>query len=163
MFMAGNFECTQCGKCCLGIGSIVKMDRQLSRFGYVLKNDVTKEVRQALITSEYRDIFENDHSVQEKHPSACFFVRRLADGKYVCTIHPYRMLICSSYHCCSARITKNGEEAGRVKGRVSLESKDEELLTLWREKVTAADDPSQEYIASVLGSAGYEVLFYDGE
>ena len=46
---------------------------------------------------------------------------------------------------------------------MSLESKDEALLELWREKVTAADDPTQEYIASVLLSAGYEVLFYDGE
>ena len=161
--MAGSFECTQCGKCCLGIGSIVKMERQLSKYGFVIKNDVTKEMRQALITSEYREIFDNDRSVQEKHPSACYFVRRLPTGKYICTIHPYRLLICSSYHCCSARISKNGEEVGKVKGRVSLESKDDVLLELWREKVTAADDPTQEDIKSALNSAGYEVLFYDGE
>ena len=161
--MAGSFECIQCGKCCLGIGSIVKMERQLSKFGYVVKNDVVKEMRQALITPEYREIFENDHSVQEQHPSACFFVRRLPTGKYVCTIHPYRLLICSSYHCCSARISKDGAEVGKVKGRVSLESKDEILLELWREKITSDDDPSREYIASVLAEAGYEVLFYDGE
>jgi len=46
---------------------------------------------------------------------------------------------------------------------VSLESKDETLLELWREKITSDDDPSREYIASVLAEAGYEVLFYDGE
>ena len=163
MFMAGNFECIQCGKCCLGIGSIVKMERQLSRFGFVVKNDVVKEMRQALITPEYREIFESDHSIQEQHPAACYFVRRLPTGKYVCTIHPYRLLICSSYHCCSARISRNGEEVGKVKGRVSPESKDENLLSLWREKITPADDPTQEYIASVLKDGGYEVLFYDGE
>ena len=161
--MAGSFECIQCGKCCLGIGSIVKMERQLSKFGYVVKNDVVKEMRQALITPEYREIFENDHSVQEQHPSACFFVRRLPTGKYVCTIHPYRLLICSSYHCCSARISKDGVEVGKVKGRVSLESKDEALLELWREKITSADDPGREYTASVLANSGFEVLFYDGE
>ncbi len=161
--MAGGFECIQCGKCCLGIGSIVKMERQLSKYGFVVKNDVVKEMRQALITHEYREIFDNDHSVQEIHPSACFFVRRLPTGKYVCTIHPYRLLICSSYHCCSARISKDGEEVGKVKGRISLESKDEALLDLWREKIVAEDDPTQEYIAAVLNSAGYEVLFYDGE
>jgi hypothetical protein len=46
---------------------------------------------------------------------------------------------------------------------VSLESKDEALLELWREKITSADDPGREYIASVLANSGFEVLFYDGE
>ncbi len=161
--MAGNFECIQCGKCCLGIGSIVKMDKQLSKYGYVVKNDVVKEMRQALVTPEYRELFDNDHSVQEKHPSACFFVRRLPTGKYVCTIHPYRLLICSSYHCCSARINRGDVEVGKVKGRVSLESKDETLLELWRERILSQDDPTQEYISSVLDEAGYQILFYDSE
>lgn len=161
--MAGNFECTQCGLCCLGIGEIVRMDKQLSRYGFVVRNEVVHEVKQALITPEYRDIFDNDHSVQQENPSACFFVRRRADGKFVCTIHPYRLFICQDYHCCAARIFKEGVEAGRVKGRVSLVSKDTELADIWREGVQKHSDPSREYIDELLRKHGYSILFYDGD
>ena len=161
--MGGNFECTQCGLCCLGIGEVVRMDKQLSQYGFIVKNEVVREMRQALITPEYRDLFDNDHSVQEQNRSACFFVRRKPDGKYVCTIHPYRLFICKDYHCCAARIYKNGKEAGRVKGRVSIVTKDEELKDIWRENVQKHPDPSPEYIESVMGGHGYSILFYDGE
>ncbi len=158
-----NFECTQCGLCCLGIGEIVTMQRQISRYGFYVKNEIVGETKAALITPEYRDLFENDHSIQEEHRSACFFVRRRADGKYVCTIHPYRLFICKDYHCCAARIFRNGEEIGRVKGRVSLVSQDEELKEMWRELVQKHPDPSREYIDELLRSKGYSVIFYDGE
>ncbi len=162
--MSGNFECTQCGLCCLGINSIVKMDKQLSQYGFVVKNDITRETHQALITPEYRDLFETDHSVQEQNPSACLFVRRQHNGKYVCTIHPYRLTICGNYHCCSACIRRNSTEVGKVKGKFSLVSKDEALISLWHEKVmNAAGDPSHKNIAAVLGEYGYSILFYDGE
>lgn len=162
--MAGNFECIQCGKCCLGIGSIVKMDKQLSKYGFVVKNDVVREMRQCLVTPEYRDIFDNDHSVQKKYPSACYFVRRLENGKYVCTIHPYRLHICSTYHCCSARILKNGVEVGKIKGKASLESKDEALIALWNDKIISQSEiPAEDVISKYLNDAGYEAIFYSGE
>ena len=138
------------------------MDKQLSRYGFVVKNEVVREMRQALITPEYREIFENDHSVQKDHPSACYFVRRLPNGKYVCTIHPYRLLICGSYHCCTARINKDGKEVGKIKGRFSLVTKDEELTKIWHKNImTAAEDPTRDDIASALKKQGYSILFYD--
>ena len=127
-----TFECTQCGLCCLGIGEIVRMDRQISKYGFYVKNEVVGETKAVLITPEYRDLFDNDHSVQEEHKAACFFVRRRPDGKYVCTIHPGRLFICKDYHCCAARISKNGVEVGRVKGKVSLVTKDETLKEICR-------------------------------
>ncbi len=161
--MAGNFECTQCGLCCLGIGEIVRMDKQLSRYGIVVRNEVVRDTRQALITPEYRELFERDHSVQEEHPSACFFVRRRADGKYVCTIHPYRLYICHDYHCCAARIYRDGSECGRVKGKVSLVSSDEQLCTIWRECVQMQADMSHDQIEAMLKTHGYSILYYDGD
>jgi len=159
--MEGKFECIQCGLCCLGIGTIVKMDKQLSRYGFVVKNDIVREMHQALITPEYRDVFENDHSVQEEHPNACFFVRRLPSGKYVCTIHPYRLLICGSYHCCTARINKEGKEVGKIKGKVSLVSEDEELIRIWHEEIMAStEDPTHDFIRQVVEKHGYTILFY---
>ena len=62
-----TFECTQCGLCCLGIGEIVRMDRQISKYGFYVKNEVVGETKAVLITPEYRDLFDNDHSVQEEH------------------------------------------------------------------------------------------------
>lgn len=161
--MSGNFECTQCGLCCLGIGEIVRMDKQFSKYGFLVRNEVVHEVKQALITPEYRDIFDNDHSIQDEHKSACFFVRKRVDGKYVCTIHPYRLFICKDYHCCAARISKNGEEIARVKGRVSLVTKDEKLHELWREKVQKHPDPGRDYITAIMNEHGYSILYYDGE
>jgi len=140
------------------------MDRQLSRFGYVVKNDIVRETHQALITPEYRELFEHDHSVQEHHPSACFFVRKRVDGKYVCTIHPYRLTICGSYHCCSARINKDGIEVGKIKGKFSLVSKDDDLVNIWHEEVMKTNsDLSRDEIATVLSEKGYTILFYDDE
>jgi len=160
--MAGNFECIQCGLCCLGIGTIVKMEKQISRYGFVVKNEVVREMHQALITPEYRELFETDHSVQEKNPNACFFVRRLPTGKYVCTIHPYRLLICGSYHCCTARINKEGKEVGKIKGKVSLVSQDEELVRIWHEEIMkSTEDPTNDFIRNVVEFHGYSILFYD--
>ena len=65
-----TFECTQCGLCCLGIGEIVRMDRQISKYGFYVKNEVVGETKAVLITPEYRDLFDNDHSVQEEHKAA---------------------------------------------------------------------------------------------
>ena len=113
--------------------------------------------------TEYRDLFDNDHSVQEEHKAACFFVRRRPDGKYVCTIHPGRLFICKDYHCCAARISKNGVEVGRVKGKVSLVTQDETLKEIWREGVQKQPDKSREEITALLHGHGYSVLFYDGE
>ncbi|HJJ46895.1 MAG TPA: hypothetical protein O0X32_01360 [Methanocorpusculum sp.] len=138
------------------------MDKQISRYGFIVKNDVVREIHQALITPEYRDIFENDHSVQEQHPSACYFVRRLPNSKYVCTIHPYRLLICDSYHCCTARINKDGKEVGKIKGRFSLVTKDGELTKIWHENIMASPkDPAHDVIATTLRKHGYSILFYD--
>ncbi|MDD4133335.1 MAG: hypothetical protein PHT86_05580 [Methanocorpusculum sp.] len=161
--MTGNFECTQCGLCCLGIGEIVRMDHQYSKYCFLVKNEVVRDMRQVLITPEYRDLFDNDHSIQEKHKTACFFVRKRADGKYVCTIHPYRLFICKDYHCCTARISKNGQEVARVKGRVSLVTKDDELKAIWLAGVQKHPDPKPAYIEQLLSKHGYSVLFYDGE
>ncbi|HJJ35616.1 MAG TPA: hypothetical protein O0X27_00410 [Methanocorpusculum sp.] len=82
----------------------------------------------------------------------------------MCTIHPYRLTVCGSYHCCSARISKDGVEVGKIKGKFSLVSKDDVLVTLWHEKImnNTADIPHDK-IAAVLAENGYTILFYDGE
>lgn len=90
-------------------------------------------------------------------------MRKRADGKYVCTIHPYRLFICKDYHCCTARISKNGQEVARVKGRVSLVTKDDELKAIWLAGVQKHPDPKPGYIEQLLSNHGYSILFYDGE
>ena len=156
------FECLQCGLCCLGIGEIVRMKEQLGPYEYIVTNEIVREEHTAFITPEYRDIFDNDHTIQEEHRAACFFVRRRTDGKYVCTIHPYRLFICKDYGCCSARISRNGTEIGRVKNRFSLITQDEDLRALWLAEVQKKN-PTREETASILKAAGYTVVMYDDD
>lgn len=159
----GMFECTQCGLCCLGISEIVRMDRQISKYGFYVKNEVVGETKAVLVTPEYRELFDTNHSIQAEHKTACFFVRKRTDGKFVCTIHPNRLFICKDYHCCTARISKNGEEIGRVKGKFSLVTMDETLKNIWLESVQKQSRKSREEIISLLHDQGYLIIFYDGE
>lgn len=161
--MSKPFECSQCGLCCLGIGEIVRMDRKISEYRYTVINEVVREEREAEITPEYREIFDNDKSIQKEHPAACFFVRKRADGKYVCTIHPYRLFICKDYCCCRARIYKSGAEAGKVKGLYTIITKDENLKKLWYENVQMNKNADDKFTESILKKFGYTIQFYDNE
>lgn len=160
--MAKEFECIQCGLCCLGIGEIVRADSQISKYEFVVKNEVVFEQNTATITPEYRELFDNDKSIQEQHKAACFFVRRKPDGRYVCTIHPHRLFICRDYGCCTARIYKSGAEVGRIKNRFSLMTSDEVLKTVWLENIQKVDNSQKDYVEDVLRKNGYSAVFYDG-
>jgi hypothetical protein len=139
------------------------MDRQISKYGFYVKNEVIGETKAVLVMPEYRELFDTDHSIQEEHKTACFFVRKRIDGKFVCTIHPSRLFICKDYHCCSARVSRNGEEVGRVKGKFSLVTKDETLRSIWLEGVQKQSKKSREEIISLLHDQEYSIMFYDGE
>ncbi|HJJ47501.1 MAG TPA: hypothetical protein O0X39_00715 [Methanocorpusculum sp.] len=157
--MAVPFSCLQCGLCCLGIGEIVRMKECVGPFRYIVTNEIVREEHAVEITPEYRELFA-DTSVQEEHGSACFFVRRRPDGKYVCTIHPYRLFICRDYGCCNARIYKNGREFGRIKNEYTLITEDTVLRTLWHDEVQTKSLSRKEAV-SVLEAAGYSVVLYD--
>ncbi|MDO5843790.1 MAG: hypothetical protein Q4Q53_01415 [Methanocorpusculum sp.] len=161
--MPKEFECLQCGLCCLGIGEIVRMDSQISQYEFVVKNEVVSEQRNAVITPEYRELFDSDKSIQEEHRAACFFVRKRADGKFVCTIHPYRLFICKDYGCCTARIYKDGKEVGRIKNKFSLVTKDDVLREIWLENVQKTDNSTQKHVDDVLKSHGYSGVFYGSD
>jgi hypothetical protein len=139
------------------------MDHQVSKYGFYVKNEVVSEIKAIFITPEYRELFDTDHSIQKEHKTSCFFVRKRADGKFVCTIHPARLPICKDYHCCAARISKNGEEVGRVKGRHSLVTRDETLKRIWLDGVQKQPEKSRKEIISLLHGRGYSILFYDSE
>jgi len=163
--MCGEFVCEQCGLCCLGIGEIIRMDDQLSDYVFLVKNEVDKKMHLVLVSPEYRDIFDNDHSLQEQNKFACFFVRRKKDGLFVCTINSsrlcYRLFLCKEHQKCVAVISKNGEEVARIKGRMFLETEDRLLTKLWREYILKLPDPGHRYIEHLLNIHGYTVLFYE--
>lgn len=156
------FECLQCGLCCLGIGEIVRMKEKTGDYEYIVTNEIVREEHTAVITPEYRDIFDNDTSIQQEHSTACFFVRRRLDGKYVCTIHPYRLFICKDYGCCTARIYRDAEEIGRVKNQYTLVTEDITLREIWREEIQKKEASRRE-MESALTAAGYTVVLYDAD
>lgn len=163
--MCGEFVCEQCGLCCLGIGEIIRMNEQLADYVFLVKNEADKKMHLVLISPEYRDIFDSDHSIQEQNKLACFFVRRGKDGLFICTIHSSRLCcrlcLCKDKQLCVARISKNGEEVARVKGRVSLVTEDRLLTKIWRDCILKHPDPGHKYIEHLLTRHGYTVLFYE--
>jgi len=162
------FECNLCGKCCMHAGgALIEVEKRLTSRDFLCRQKVVGGTFRARIEEEFLDAFR-DTTEADRHPSWCPFLRPLPGerGKYVCTIHNTRPLICRSYICCTMRIfDSSGQEAGKVKGRRSLETTDADLARFWAEGVAplGIDDDIvwKSEVAAILGRAGYRVEAYE--
>ncbi len=162
------FECNLCGKCCMQAGgALIEVEKRLTSRDFLCRQKVVGGTFRARVEERFLDAFA-DASENRKHPSWCPFLRPLPgeEGKYACTVHNSRPLICRSYSCCTMRIfNADGEEVGRVKGRRSLDTTDAVLRRCWDEGVSplAIDDDIvwRDEVARVLGQSGYRVEAYE--
>ena len=162
------FECTLCGKCCMHAGGhLIEVDKRLTSRDFLCRQKIVGGTFRARVEERFLDAFK-DTTESNKHQSWCPFLRGLPgeEGKYVCTIHNSRPLVCRSYTCCAMRIfAGDGQEVGRVKGRRSLVTEDEALARCWKESVAplAIDDDTfwRSEVAGILGRAGYQVEAYE--
>ncbi|HOI13623.1 MAG TPA: YkgJ family cysteine cluster protein [Methanoculleus sp.] len=162
------FECTLCGKCCMNAGSaLIEIEKRLTSRDFLCRQKVVGGTFRARVEERFLDVFR-DTAENDAHPSWCPFLRPLPEdeGKYICTIHDSRPLICRSYACCAMRIfTSDGREAGKVKGRRSLDTEDAALRRCWEESVaplgTDDDIAWRSEVAGILGRAGYRVEAYE--
>ncbi|MDN7011552.1 YkgJ family cysteine cluster protein [Methanoculleus sp. FWC-SCC3] len=162
------FECTLCGKCCMQAGgALIEVEKRLTSRDFLCRQKVVGGTFRARVEERFLDAFR-DTSENDRHPSWCPFLRPLPGerGKYVCTIHNSRPLICRSYICCTMRIfDSSGQEIGKVKGRRSLATEDAALHQCWEEGVaplTTDDDIVwKSEVAAILGRAGYQVEAYE--
>jgi|WetSurMetagenome_2_1015567.scaffolds.fasta_scaffold27030_3 uncharacterized protein len=130
------FVCSRCGKCCMNFGQHIAIERQLSSRDFYCRCRITGELFLAHIRSGDQEAFANKAD-PESHPSWCPFLRRTVEGLYGCTIHDTAPRFCRDFRCVTMLIYgPAGNEAGRVKGRRSLDSQDPVLVTLWNERIT---------------------------
>lgn len=161
------FECTLCGKCCMYAGGeLIEVEKMLTGRDFLCRQKIVGGTFRARVEERFLDIFR-DSSENDAHPSWCPFLRGLPEkGKYVCTVHNSRPLVCRSYTCCAMRIfAGDGREVGKVKGRRSLVTEDAALRRCWEEGVaplkTENDVAWRSEVAAVLGRAGYRVEAYE--
>ncbi|WP_243670150.1 YkgJ family cysteine cluster protein [Methanoculleus chikugoensis] len=138
------FECNLCGRCCMQAGgALIEVEKRLTSRDFLCRQKVVGGTFRARVEERFLDTFR-ETSENDRHPSWCPFLRPLPEerGKYVCTIHNSRPLICRSYICCTMRIfDSGGREAGRVKGgRRSLVTEDAALRRCWDEGGRTARD-----------------------
>jgi Fe-S-cluster containining protein len=162
--MTAAFECTLCGRCCMGMGRYVTVERKMSATQYLCRHQLGKEVFYATIERPYRDRFEAGEGREE---AWCPFLMQQPDGTgHVCIVHATRPRFCREYRCYSVKIDDPaGEEAGRVKGRRTLATGDARLEAIWNERVvplTTADDRRwREEVKILLEKEGYRVTIVD--
>jgi Fe-S-cluster containining protein len=148
-------------------GELIEIEKRLTSRDYLCRQKIVGGTFRARVEERFLDAFK-DTSKNDKHPSWCPFLRGLPgeEGKYVCTVHDSRPLICQSYFCCTMRIfTHDGQEVGKVKGRRSLVTEDAALRRCWEESVvplgTDDDIAWQSEVATALGQAGYRIDTYE--
>jgi Fe-S-cluster containining protein len=148
-------------------GQLIEIEKRLTSRDYLCRQKVVGGTFRARVEERFLDAFR-DTAENDAHPSWCPFLRGLPgeEGKYICTIHDSRPLICRSYVCCAMRIfAPDGREAGKVKGRRSLDTEDAVLRRCWEESVVplGTDDDLvwRSEVTGILGRAGYRVEAYE--
>ncbi|HXW98413.1 MAG TPA: YkgJ family cysteine cluster protein [Methanomicrobiales archaeon] len=162
------FACSQCGKCCMNFGELIRVERELGDTDFYCRFLITNEVFRAHVMPEWREAFADTAEV-DAHPAWCRFLRRSPDGSgFVCTVHDSNASICREFRCCLMRIYDGtGKQLGKVGGNRSLISDDEELLGFFRGNVRDIGASSlKEWLqkaGKALAGAGYRVVVYDEE
>ncbi len=148
-------------------GELIEVEKRLTSRDFLCRQKIIGGTFRARIEERFLDAFR-DASENKAHPSWCPFLRGLPgeEGKYVCTIHNSRPLICRSYTCCAMRIFgPDGREVGKVKGRRSLDTGDAALRRCWDESIaplTTDDDIVwRTEVTGTLERAGYRVEAYE--
>ena len=163
-----SFACSQCGKCCMNFGELIRVEREISEIEFYSRFLITNEVFRARVMPEWRTVF-SDTSEVDANKAWCRFLRRSPDGSgFICTVHDSNASICREFRCCLMRIYDgNGRQVGKIGGNRSLISEDEDLLKFFRGNVAAIDSSSPgDWLGKAgraLSSAGYRVVIYDEE
>lgn len=160
-----EFTCTRCGKCCISLGRHMRIIRSPSQFSHILHVKVSGETRPVQVNPELRELF-----LLKGAPSYaegwCPFLRKTAEGIFVCTVYSSRPVICRSFRCCTMRILdREGQEAGKVKGRRTISTNDPRLEEVWNNEIVQYSTlPDREFSArcqSIIAIHGYVCEIFD--
>ncbi len=136
------FECDQCGKCCVSLGPLITIERQLNDRDYYCRCKIDNAVFVAHVDPAYREEIADSFSDGEcGHPfsgnRSCGFLRMHSEGEgSVCAIYSSRPNICRDFRCYHMLIRNSqGMICGRVIGKNTLRTEDVLLRQIWDEEV----------------------------
>jgi len=136
------FECDRCGKCCVSLGSLITIERQLNDRDYYCRCKIDNSVFLGHVDPAYceeiADEFDAEtavHSIQEK--KTCRFLRKNRQGEgTLCAVYSTRPKICRDFRCYRILIRNHeGSVCGKVIGKNTLRTEDASLENLWKEQV----------------------------
>jgi Fe-S-cluster containining protein len=161
-----RFVCTMCGRCCMGMGRYVKIERIMGQSQLLCRHDLSGEMRYVTIEKPYREHFDPEKERIGAKEWCPFLFPAKTEGKYVCIIHQTRPQFCRDFKCCAMRIfDKNGIERGEVKGKKTLSTDDGELDTFWKSDIVPIpyhnDAQWRREAIAALEKAGYRVELYE--
>ncbi len=143
-----KFECDRCGKCCRSYGEFITIERQINSRDYYSTFGITRELFFVHVQPEHADAiakaYEDGETGDDKNRKKCIFLLKDGQGDgFTCAVYPSRPQICREFQC-YRMVIYNAEQqlCGRVIGRNELKTSDENLSTLWKEKVAHLPPPA---------------------
>lgn len=159
-----KFDCTRCGKCCMGSGRHIRIERKLGERDYYCRDLISGNLTMTHVESPFLPVFREKGGYLEDNDQ-CHFLIRTTEG-YACVVYNSRPVSCREFKCCRMRIFRGGKTlSGSIKGRRSLSTADPDLEKLWNDRIRSLqieDDGQWDIkVKTVLEDAGYTVELYN--
>jgi Fe-S-cluster containining protein len=140
----GVFECDRCGKCCVSLGPLITIERQLNERDYYCRCKIDNAIFLAHVDPGYHEEIADefaagglDRNSTDKKP--CTFLRKNPDDDgTTCAIYTSRPAVCRDFRCYRMLLrNKEGAICGRVIGKNTIRTEDAALKKIWDEEVAA--------------------------
>jgi Fe-S-cluster containining protein len=161
-----EFTCDRCGKCCVSLGPLITIERQLNDREYYCRCKIDSTIFLSRVDPAFCGEIADDFSEcrttlpgQEKR--SCRFLRKDPEGEgKVCAIYSSRPKVCRDFRCYRMLIRNpEGTVCGRVIGKNTVRTEDTALENLWKELVAHipyGDTTAwTEKVAGILSEHGY--------
>jgi Fe-S-cluster containining protein len=136
------FHCDRCGKCCMSLGPLITIERQLSDRDYYCRCKLDNTVFLAHIDQEYCEEIADEFASEDaassgnEKKSCCFLRKNPHDNAYHCAVHSTWPSVCRDFRCYRMLIyDRDGGECGKVVGRSTLKTTDETLAQIWKDQI----------------------------
>ena len=161
-----RFVCNRCEKCCVSLGPLITIERQLDDKDYYCRCKIDNSLFLAHVDPAFSEEIAYEYSADNCVPpgagkNPCRFLRRDQGSKETtCTIYTSRPKICRDFRCYRVLIYNgDGQICGRMTGKNTLCTKDPFLEKLWKECITTipTGDPCawNENVTRILVEQGY--------
>jgi Fe-S-cluster containining protein len=161
-----EFVCDLCGKCCVSLGPLMTIERQMNEQDYYCRSKIDNSFFLAHVDPAYSEEIANEFSQESDTPCGegkkpCRFLRKShQDTGYHCAIYSTRPKVCRDFRCYQMLIyNTEGKVCGRVMGKSTLRTDDTTLEDLWRERISPVPHANpvfwNEKVSAILAEHGY--------